>query len=212
MISKKKWLKKSKIYVILDKNTGKDPIKIFKKIKNKRIDIIQLRDKNSSKIKILQQALRIKNLVDKKKIIFIINDFVDIAKMVDADGVHLGQKDLSINEAGKTLGCHKIIGVSCHNLRQLIAAQKKGADYMAIGPVFPTTLKPRIKPIGLNILNKITQKNFSKPIFAVGGINASNLNKILATGIRRIALSGAICKSKNPAGVIRELNKLLRQN
>lgn len=223
MISKKNLLKKSRLYVILDKNIckprtsraeqgkGINLIGIFNKIKNRGVSIVQLRDKTSPKIEILKLALRIKQLINKNKIIFIINDFPDIAKIVDADGLHLGQDDLDIKEARGILGDNKIIGVSCHNLKQIISARKRKADYIAIGPVFRTSLKPKSKPIGLDILNKIDKRLKQTPIFAVGGINESNLNRVLANGIKRIAVSTAICKSTNPALAIKKLNTQLKR-
>lgn len=214
MISKKRLLEKSRLYVILDRNLcrNKDPIDIFKKIKNKGIDIIQLRDKISPKKEILKVALHLKDLLNKNKTLFIINDFVDIAKIVNAAGVHLGQKDMDVYQARRILGANKIIGVSCHNLKQLIIAQRKGADYMAIGPVFFTSLKEKLKPLGLDILRKMSKTSLRKPIFAIGGINQSNLSKVLATGIRRIAVASAVCKSTKPALAIKRLNTQLNRN
>lgn len=210
-ISKKKLLKKSRLYVILDKSLCRDTnlLKVFKKIKNKGVDIVQLRDKTSPKKEVFKLALQLKYLLNKNKVIFIINDYADIAKIVDADGLHIGQNDLDIKEARRILGRDKIIGVSCHNLKQILAAKKKGADYIGIGPVFHTSLKPELKPLGLDILKKINKRQWSIPIFAIGGINEFNLNRVLATGIKRIAVSRAICKAKNPSTVIRKLNSYI---
>lgn len=212
MISKKRLLRKSKLYVILDKGSCKksNPVKFFKQIKNRGVGIVQLRDKISPKIEVAKLALRIKQLLNKSKVIFIINDFADIAKVVDADGIHIGQDDPDIKTARRILGRHKIIGVSCHSLKQLITAQKNGADYMAIGPVFPTSLKPKARPLGLSLLKKISTVSWRKPIFAVGGISPENLSEVLATGNRRVAVASAICRAKRPALAIKKLNAQLR--
>jgi len=212
MISKKRLLRKSKLYVILDKGSCKksNPIIFLKRIKNRGVDIVQLRDKISPKIEIAKLALRIKRLLNKSKVIFIINDFADIAKIVCTDGIHIGQDDMDIKTARRILGRRKIIGVSCHNLKQLITAQKNGADYMAIGPVFPTSLKPKTRTLGLGLLRKINKITWRKPIFAVGGINPSNLSEVLATGNRRVAVASAICQARRPALAIKKLNTQLR--
>lgn len=212
MISKKKLLKKSKLYVILDRDLWDDRklSGVFKKIKDQKIDIIQLRDKASPKIKVLKLALRLKQLLNKKNIIFIINDYPDIAKIVNAEGLHIGQADLDIKEARNIVGYNRIIGVSCHNLKDLIAAYKMGADYLAIGPIFPTSLKPVEKPLGLDILNKINKMSLPVPVFAVGGINENNLNLVLRTGIKRIAVSSAICKAKDILKALKKINSKLR--
>jgi len=111
------------------------------KIKEAGVDIIQFRSKKSKKESILKDALGLRKLLLNSQALFIINDYLDIAKMVDCDGIHLGQDDTSIEIARQVLGKDKIIGISCHNLRQAKNAQNRGADYISIGPVFSTSTK-----------------------------------------------------------------------
>jgi len=179
------------------------------KIKYCGIDIIQLRDKDSKKENILRDALFIHKALLNTNTIFIINDYLDIAKIINCDGIHLGQKDTSIEIARKILGKDKIIGVSCHNLSQALIAQKKGADYIGIGPIFPTFTKPHIsKLISLNLIKEI-KKKIKIPFFAIGGINLDNINKVITFRANRIAVCRAILNSQDIPSTVREFKKAL---
>lgn len=208
MKSKKKLLKSSRLYVIIDKEVSgnRSVLEIVKKIKHRSVDIVQFRDKKSNKRTILKDSLALFRELKKTKTAFIINDYLDIAKIVDCDGVHLGQQDTSIEIARKILGKDKIIGVSCHNLRQAWEAQERGADYISIGPLFPTPIKPGYKAIGLNLINEIKNK-IKIPFFAIGGINESNLDKVLSWQAKRIALCRAVCQAKNISLAIKKLSE-----
>lgn len=208
MRSKKKLLKNSRLYAVIDKEvSGKRALSITKKIKDLGIDIIQFRDKISDKETILKDAGYLRKLLIDTKSIFIINDYLDIAKLLDCDGVHLGQDDLPptcgvqvrglpIEIARELLGPDKIIGISCHNLKQALNAQNRGADYISIGPVFRTLIKAEYKPLGLDLLKEISKK-IKIPLFAIGGINENNINKVISSGVKRVAICRAICKARN---------------
>lgn len=189
---KEKRLAKSRLYVIIDKSD------LANKIKPKKLpDIIQFRDKNSDKARLLKNVYVLQKLLHKTKTLFIINDYLDIAKIVDSDGIHLGQLDISIEIARKILGQDKIIGISCHNLKQALDAQKRGADYISIGPIFKTATKPEIKrTVGLGLIKKV-KKKIKIPFFAIGGIGKKNIERIISAGAKRIAIHSAICKAKN---------------
>jgi thiamine-phosphate pyrophosphorylase len=154
--------------------------------------MVQLRDKLSDKKDILETALALKQGLRGTRSIFIVNDHVDIAKLVDADGVHLGQSDLPLPAARELLGKNKIIGVSCINLEQALLARDQGADYLGIGAVFSTQTKPESAPLGLELL-KTVQKKIEIPIFAIGGINETNITEVLSLGVHGVAISSAIC-------------------
>jgi thiamine-phosphate pyrophosphorylase len=201
-------LKSCKLYFILDKESSCPSLSYLKNLKGLGIDILQLRDKVSSKFSILNRARSIKNLLRHLPVIFIINDYLDIAKIVDADGIHLGQGDIPISIARRILGKDKIIGISCHSLKEATEAQKAGADYIGIGPVFSTATKPGYKPVGIELLKK-TIKKVSVPVFAIGGINLSNLDRVLSTGVNRVALCGLLCKAKKKSLITRVLKKKL---
>jgi thiamine-phosphate pyrophosphorylase len=150
-------------------------------------DIIQLRDKISNKKQVLEYANSISKLAKSRKKLFIINDFIDIAKIADCDGVHLGQDDMPIEAARKILGKQKLVGISCHSPKQAVSAQNKGADYIGIGPIFATPTKPKTLPIGLKTLREIN-KLVQIPYFAIGGININTIRQIIDNGAKRIAV------------------------
>lgn len=182
-----------RLYVILDKELldGKDPVEVAKELIDGGADLIQYRDKISSEDEIKKTSERLRNL----NFPLVINDYPRIAKEVDASGVHLGQDDMDILSARSILG-DKIIGRSTHNLKQALQAQGEGADYIGIGPVFPTNTKKGTAPVGVDVLKEIV-KAVKIPAFAIGGITQYNIESILATGIHGAAIAGAILCSDN---------------
>lgn len=200
-------LKKSRVYVIIDKDTaGKTCLTdIAKKIAKAKTAafITQYRDKNSKREDILKRALSLRKILPKEKTLFIINDYIDIAKISGCDGLHLGQKDLSIETARMILGKDKIIGISCHSLKQAKDAQRRGADYIGIGPVFSTPTKPDYKPIGLKEFKKIRQ-DIRIPFFAIGGINDKNIREVLNAGANRVA----VCRPASTGNPAKNLDRL----
>lgn len=212
MKSKKRLLKESRLYVVIDKETlGSRPlIPTARKILGGGADIIQYRDKLSDKYTIFKECLALSKLVSGKEIIFIVNDHVDIAKIVNSDGVHLGQDDLAVQTARGILGKDKIIGLSCHSLKQAQKAASRNADYVSIGPVFATPTKPQYRPVGLELIKKVNDK-IRIPFFAIGSINENNIGDALAMGAKRVAVCRAVCKAKNPALAAKRLSAILQK-
>ncbi len=204
MKSRKVLLKRSLLYLILDKPR-------LTKLSSDVVGIIQLRDKVSDKSHVLSAAVRLARLLSKSKTLFIVNDYIDIAILSGSDGVHLGQDDLPLKQARKLLGKNKIIGISCHNLRQALKAQKEGADYIGIGPIYSTATKPEYKAIGLRVLRQLRGK-IKIPYFAIGSINESNIKEITAAGARRIAVCRAILKADDPNRAAGQLFKKVKEN
>ena len=170
--------------------------------------MIQYRCKEGTDQEKLKQAKKLADICKSNDALFIINDRLDIALAVNADGVHLGQNDIPTEIARKLLGFEKLIGRSTHSLKQLQKAEEEGCDYIGIGPVYETTTKPTAKPIDFKSLIEVTNKT-SLPYFAIGGINNSNLSEITSIGIKRIAVSNAIMHSKDPSLATKELIKKL---
>lgn len=198
-ISLRKLLDKSQLYLIIDKKIlGQRVITdIARRIKNSAIDMVQLRDKISTKADILKSAFSLKKVLSNTDKILIINDYLDVAKIIGADGVHLGQNDIPVKIARKLLGRKKIIGISCHNLKQALQAEKQGADYIGIGPIYPTPLKPNItKTINPGLIKTLKRK-VKIPFFAIGGIGLKNIKEVSASGISRVALCRGILNAKN---------------
>jgi len=155
-------------------------------------DIIQLREKNKSKKELLEMAYQLKELCSKHQVPFIVNDHIDIALAVDADGIHLGQDDLPLSEARKILGPDKIIGISTHAIEEAIEAEKNGADYIGVGPVYETKSKVDVvDPVGLSYVREVVEKT-NIPFVAIGGIKLHNLADVLDAGAKRICVISAI--------------------
>ena len=213
MKSKKALLKRSSLYVIIDKDVlgNKPPARTAVALRNSGADIVQLRDKTSDKRAVFEEAKRLRKLFSGSSTLFIVNDFVDIALAVHSDGVHLGQHDIPIEAARSLLGQDMIIGISCHDLSQALKAQKEGADYIGIGPVFPTPTKPDLKPHGLELIQKC--KNSIKiPFFAIGGINTRSIDSVISAGAKRVAVCSAIIKAHNISQAVQEFNLFLSDN
>ena len=167
------------------------------------VKIVQLRDKSADISGFYKNALLIKGITANKAL-FIINDRADIAKLARADGLHLGQHDLPLKAARRILGADKIIGKSCHSLKQAIQAQKEGADYISIGPIFRTPTKPGYNPVGLKLL-KEARGRLKIPIVAIGGINKDNIKSVRESGAKIIAVVRAVCKARNVIKAVWEL-------
>ncbi len=154
---------------------------------------VQYRDKEKSRREIYEEAIRLRKLTKDFNAVFIVNDYADIALAVDADGVHLGQDDLPIEEARKIMGSNKIIGISTHSLEQAKEAEKGGADYIGFGPVFRTTTKDAGMPKGTDMLEEI-KSQVHLPVVAIGGINIENIRSVLDTGVDAVAVASTILK------------------
>ncbi|HAR62242.1 MAG: thiamine phosphate synthase [Candidatus Margulisiibacteriota bacterium] len=153
------------------------------------VSIIQLRDKISNTQEIITKARKIKDGLSlvSQKVIFIINDRPDIAKIIDADGVHIGQEDMSVQEAREIVGPTKIVGKSTHSIDQAKAAQAEGADYIGVGPLWATPTKAGRAAVGLEFLEAVVQ-SITIPFVAIGGINNENIASVLNAGARNVAI------------------------
>jgi len=171
--------------------------------------IIQLRVKTISKPAYYRLAKKIAKIAQKANVTFILNDYWDLVRKVGADGVHLGQEDLarfSISRVRKELGADKILGISTHSFNQAIKAEKLGADYISVGPIFATPSKPGTKPVGLRLLRKVI-KRVKIPVVAIGGIDKSKLHDIKKTGATRFAVIRAVLEAKDISQAVRSLRK-----
>ena len=181
LLSLQKKIIKPGVYLISDDE------KIIEQGLKWKVSAIQLRDKKSSKKVILQKALRIQEKAKKVGIPLIINDYIDIALACDADGFHSGQDDIPIQQIRNILGPHKIIGRSTHILREGIHAQKQGADYIGIGPIWSTVSKPEYKAIGFDYLKK-AKDQITIPYVAIGDINFVHMQEIASFNPPLVAL------------------------
>ncbi len=171
--------------------------------------IVQLRLKRAPTGSIVETARRLKRRCDAHGAMLIVNDRTDIAKLVDAAGVHLGQDDLPVGEARKILGTNAIIGTSTHNLAQVQQAQRERiADYIAYGPVFATQTKVNPDPVqGLDALRQ-ARAACAKPLVAIGGIDASNIASVFEAGADCAAVISAVSASPDPGTALAELSRV----
>jgi len=199
------------IYSLIDRDilgTDKKVISIALQLSRCGVDIIQLRVKSKKAANFLELAFKLKEVISGTNVKFIINDRVDIAKIVDADGVHLGQDDIPVCFAREMLG-DKIIGKSCHCLEQAIAAQKDGVDYISIGPIFQTPLKPDTNVLGEKIIFLIKEK-ISKPFFVIGGINLLNISVLKMAGAQRFAFCRLLINSDAPCKMVEKIKRIVK--
>lgn len=155
------------------------------------VTILQLREKEMAVDDFKEEAIRIKKICDRYNVPLIINDNVEIAKEIDADGVHVGQSDIEAGKVREILGVDKIIGVTAKTVEQAIAAQNAGADYLGSGAVFGTTTKLDAKKMSLELLKEITA-SVDIPVVAIGGIDETNIDQLAGTGIVGVAVVSGI--------------------
>ena len=155
--------------------------------------VVQLRDKKRERGAVLQDAVGIKEICVELGAIFIVNDYPDVAVACAADGVHLGQKDMTVEAARKVLPFTAIIGRSTANVEEALKAVEEGVDYVAVGAIFPTGSKLDTRPAGLETLRKVREV-VSLPIVAIGGINADNLPQVVMAGADGVAIISALLK------------------
>ncbi|MFH1709664.1 MAG: thiamine phosphate synthase [bacterium] len=204
---KKKIKLEFNLCVITDPSFGRSHLEIMKQAAAGGAEIVQLRDKNMSRSEYLKTAKAMSKWAKSHNITFIVNDHADIAKKVNADGVHLGFRDATEHEmrhAGKDM----IIGISASNLKEALKAQALGADYIGFGPVFSTPIKSGVKPAGINALSEVMKK-VTIPVVAIGGIDKRNIKQVLSAGCNRVAVIRAISGARDIAKSAKQLIGIL---
>lgn len=171
------------------------------------VTILQLREKNAACDDLLEEALQIQIICKKYNVPLIINDDVELAKRIDADGVHVGQSDLEAGKAREILGSDKIIGVTAKTIEQALAAQAAGADYLGSGAVFGTTTKADAKPMSIDLLKEIVA-SVDIPVVAIGGIDETNIEKLTGTGIAGVAVVSGIFAKEDCKKAAEDLKKV----
>ena len=171
---------------------------------------IQLREKKMDEGSFLEEAKEIQKLCRQYQVPFVINDNVDIAARIDADGVHVGQSDMEAGDVRKKLGPDKIIGVSAQTVEQALRAQEHGADYLGVGAVFPTGSKEDATEVSHETLKAICDA-VDIPVIAIGGINSGNVSELRGTGICGVAVISAIFAKKDICAAAAELKKRVKE-
>lgn len=188
---------------------GRSNYEIVTEMIKSGIKIIQYREKFKSLREKLEEAKILCELCKKNNVLFIVNDHVDIALMVDADGVHVGQEDMPVSEIRKILGANKIIGLSTHSVEDADKAVLQDVDYIGVGPIFPTTTKDRTA-VGIEYMEYV-EKNINLPYIAIGGIKEANLLQVVEKGARRIALVSEIVGADDIVEKVDSLNNIMQK-
>ena len=204
MRSRRTLLRDAKLYLILDRQVHAyaDLFDTARRAIHAGVDMIQLRDKYGAAKEILKFSRRLLKLT-RQRVLYIINDRVDLAAVSQADGVHLGQEDVPLKAARRLIGSGAIIGCSCQTYAHAQKAQKEGADYIGLGSVYKTLTKPERSPMDAALLAKVIQK-IRLPVFAIGGINLNNISRLKRLGVSRAAVGRAICCAHDVEAAVRQ--------
>ncbi len=186
------------------KARGKNPDEVLYSLIEGGVKIVQLREKEISVREYYKLAKLYRHITLDNDVLLIINDRLDIALSVEADGVHLGQDDFPITEARKLAGENFIIGASTHSLEEAKRAVNEGASYINVGAIFATPTKPNAEPVGVELFSLI-KSNVSIPITVMGGINETNMNLLLEAGARRLAMIRNIFDNDDIAGTVKRI-------
>ena len=196
-----------KLYVLLESGLCRESLReTARAVITGGADAIQLREKDAPDDQVLAMACELRELTDETGRIFIMNDRPDIAAIVGADGVHLGQHDLPVAEARRLLRPGAIVGRSTHSMQQVRVAANEGADYISIGPMFRTTTKDAGPAVGARLLKEALAET-SIPLVCIGGINARNVGKLRAAGATCVAVCSAVCKNRDPKAAAAAIKK-----
>lgn len=196
------------LYAVTDRTWAKE-VTLMEQVKQALeggITFLQLREKHLSEDEFMKEAKEMKELAKKYQVPFVINDNIRIAKEVDADGVHIGQDDMSVEEARKLLGEDKIIGVSAHNVKEALKAEKGGANYLGVGAVCATTTKQDANVVSKEEIKKICE-SVDIPVVAIGGIKKDNIMTLKGTNVDGVAVVSAIFGAKD---IKEDTKKLLK--
>lgn len=189
---------------------GRDNISVMRELLDEGVKIIQYREKERKMGVILEECIQLRKLCTEYGATFIVNDHVDIALLVDADGVHIGQEDLPVREVRRLIGPGKIIGLSTHSPAQARAAVEAGADYIGVGPIYATKTKKDVcEPVGLDYL-KYVVKNIDIPFVAIGGIKAGNIGEVIKAGAKCCAVVSAFVGAQDIRAAVREMRKAMQ--
>jgi thiamine-phosphate pyrophosphorylase len=201
-----------RIYAVTDLRVeGPNALKGIEAAYRGGADIVQLRSKVLPDAALIRLGSRIKKIAERNRKLFFVNDRVDLALAIGADGVHLGQEDIPVAVArklAKRAGLKIWVGKSTHSLKQALAAVNEGADYIGVGPVFETPTKPHTKSVGLRFVKQAAVK-VRIPWVAIGGIDRGNIRDVIAAGASRVAVVRAIFAVKDPESAVRELKHQL---
>jgi thiamine-phosphate pyrophosphorylase len=202
-------LRTARLYLVCEAlPRGEEPEPLLRAALNGGVDIVQLREKELGREEIERSAQTFRRLCDTYSALFIVNDDPYLARSFDADGVHLGQDDMPVEEAREILGPDTIVGLSTHSEEQLAASTEQPVDYVSVGPIWETPTKQGRPGVGLGLIEHAAT-HAPHPFFAIGGIDPSNAGEVVAAGARRLGVVRAIRDAEDPAGAAEALRAAL---
>jgi thiamine-phosphate pyrophosphorylase len=200
----------ARLYLVTPGDPPAGPLNEFlPRVLEAGVDIVQLRDKHLEARPLLELATTVRRRTREFGALFIVNDRVDLAIAAEADGVHVGQEDLSPAEARRQMGPQALVGLSTHAPGEILAASSSEADYIAVGPVYATPTKPGRRAAGPGLVRFAAERS-AQPFFAIGGVDAGNLAQVIAAGASRIAVVRALTEAEDPGAAARRLRDALR--
>ena len=188
------------LYLVTDRalSLGRSNLEVIEAAVSGGVTLVQLREKEASTQEFYQEGLKIKDYLEAAHIPLIINDRIDIALALDADGVHLGQEDMPVDVARKIIGPDKIIGASAFTTEEAVAAESMGADYLGLSPIFVTKTKPElVEEIGIKKISSF-KRAVKIPVVGIGSMNQSNAYEAVRAGLDGVAVVSAICSQEDP--------------
>ena len=201
------------LYAVTDRawlKEGEDLVSVCKTVLENGATFLQIREKDLDEGTFEQEAQSLKSLCAEYHIPFVVNDRVEIALEIDADGVHVGQSDIKGRDIRSIIGNDKILGISAGTVEEAIAAQKAGANYIGVGAVFGTSTKKNARYLTVEKLKEISE-SVSIPVVAIGGIGASNIMELKSSGVDGVAVVSAIFAAGNPGEATAELLRLSKE-
>jgi thiamine-phosphate pyrophosphorylase len=199
-------LRTARLYFVCDARPGADLEALLRAALTGGADIVQLREKELGRAEIERAAGTFRRVADTFSALFIVNDDPELARICDADGVHVGQDDVSAEQAREVLGPDAIVGLSTHSEEQLAASAGRPVDYISVGPIWETPTKAGRPGVGLELISHAAA-NAPHPFFAIGGIDPSNAGEVVAAGAERLCAVRAIRDAADPAAAARELRQ-----
>jgi len=199
------------LYLVTDRNQtgGRDLLWVLERALEGGVRAVQLREKDLGGRELFVLAEKTKRLCERYQANLFVNDRVDVALGVDADGVHLGGDSMPVRAARELLGAEKLIGVSTHSIKEAREAEQEKADFILFGPVYFTASKAAYgEPQGLGRLKKVVEK-ISLPVYAIGGVKVGNIAEVKETGVRGIALISAVLSASDPRAATRRILETL---
>jgi thiamine-phosphate pyrophosphorylase len=199
------------VYVLITESMCRLPWKqVIEQCLQAGADVLQLREKSLNDRELLRRAEWIRAACGNARTLFIVNDRPDIAAICEADGVHVGQEEFTVAEARRILTPGQLVGLSTHSPEQAVQATESGADYLGVGPVFPSQTKSFEEFPGLAFVNSVAHSAaVTKPWFAIGGINTERLPDLITAGAHRVAVTSVVAGADHPGEVIREIRSVL---